>query len=400
MVNNYMFVALSKDKKKIKGKVEASSVDELRMIINFHDYYLIKYKKLKKVDRKFIEKSIKPKDVKDLCKNMAMMLKTGQSLISVLQIIESTTNNKTLKDMLNFTVIEMTNGQSFTSCIKKYKKYFSNMFISMIEIGEKSSNLIDVFEYLSKYYDNQSKIRSKIINAMFYPLILLFLSVVIVFVMCLFVLPMYEGIFVENNIELPIVTKILFGFSGFVNDYLMFVIVGLVLLILVSILFFTSQLGKKFISSVLSKLPFIRNVYKTINIYMVASSLEIMLVNKLSIIDSMNILVNSLNDRYLIRKFKWVSDEVRRGQNLSTSLESFNYFPKMFIEMIRNGENSNQLELEAKAASLYYFQKVNDILTKVTVFIEPLLIIFISIFVGGIMASVFLPMLSLLSSIG
>lgn len=400
MVNNYAFVALSKDKKKIKGKVEASNVDELRMIINFHDYYLIKYKKLKRTQRKLIEKNIKEKDVKDLCKNMAMMLRTGQSLVTVLDLIGSTTSNKTLKEIITYTITEMTNGQSFSSCIKKYKKYFSNMFISMVEIGEKSSSLPEVFEYLSKYYENQSKIKSKIINAMFYPCILLFLSVVIVFIMCVFVLPMYKGIFTENNIDLPFVTKILFMLSTFIKDNLIFVILGMILLILLIVLFITSNFGKKIISLLLSKIPVVKNIYKTINIYMVASSLEIMLVNNLTVIETVNILVNSLSDRYLIRKFKWVCDEVRRGQSLSKSLESFNYFPKMFIEMIKNGESTNQLALETKAASLYYFQKVNDILTKVTVFIEPLLIIFISIFVGGIMASVFMPMLSLLSSIG
>ena len=399
-MNNYQFVALSKDKQKIKGNVEASNVDELRKIISFHDYYLIKYKKVKNNKQKFIEKNIRQKDIKDLCKNIALMLKSGQSLFNVLDLLGSTTTNRTLKEIINYTKEEMRNGQSFSSCIKKYRKYFSSMFISMVEIGEKSGSLVDVFEYLSKYYENQNKIKSKVINALFYPCILIFLSIVIVFVMCLFVLPMYESIFIENDLSLPFFTKLLFTVSGFVNDNLLFVILGLVLFILCFCLFVFSKKGKLIINSILSRLPFIGNVYKTINIYMISCSFEIMLVNKLSIVDSTNILVNSLNDSYLIKKFKWVCDELRRGQPLSKSLESFKYFPKMFIEMIRNGENANQLDMEIRSSSAYYFQKVNDTLTKLTVFIEPVLIILIAVFVGGIMASVFIPMLSLLSTVG
>lgn len=400
MVNSYQFIALSKDKQKIKGKVDATSVEELRTIISFHDYYLIKYKKIKNNKQKFIEKTIKEKDVRELCKNMALMLKTGQSLINVLDLLGSTTTNRTMKEMINYTKEEMRNGQSFSSCIKKYKKYFSSMFISMVEIGEQSGSLVDVFEYLSKYYENQNKIKSKIINALFYPCILLGLSLVIVFVMCLYVLPMYESIFSENDITLPFFTKLLFMFSGFINDNLIFVILGLLLIVLFIVLFVLSKKGKLLINSLLSKLPFISKIYKTINIYMISCSLEIMLVNNLSIVDATNILVNSINDNFLVKKFKWVCDELRRGQPLSKSLESFKYFPKMFIEMVRNGENANQLESQIKSSSQYYFQKVNDVLTKMTVFIEPALIILVSIFVGCIMASVFMPMLSLLSSIG
>ena len=399
-MNSYQFIAINKEKQKIKGQVEASSAQELRMIISYHDFYLVKYKLLKKTKQKFIQNKIHQKDIKEFCKNMAMMMKTGQSLIMVLELLEATTRNRTLKEMISYTKNEMKNGKSFSSCIKKYKKYFTNMFISMIEIGEKSSSLMDVFLYLSNYYDHQTKIKTKIINAMFYPMILLFLSVVIVFVMSLFVIPMYEGIFIENNITLPLLTKFLFFISNFLKNNLIIVVLFIILVLLLGILLFTSNKGKVLINRILCHIPFISRIYKTINIYIISSSLEIMLANKLSIVDSVNILVNSLNDGYLIRKFKWVYDELRRGQTLSKSLESFNYFPKMFIEMIKNGENANHLELELKSSSEYYYQKVNDVLTKLTVFIEPLLIILISIFVGGIMASVFVPMLSLLSSIG
>lgn len=400
MVNNYLFIAINKEKQKIKGQVEATNVDELRMIISYHDYYLVKYKLIKNTKQRFIENKIRTKDIKEFCKNMALMLKTGQSLVTVLELLEVTTTNKTLKEMITFSKTEMLNGKSFSSCIKKYKKYFSNMFISMIEIGEKSSSLMEVFLYLSRYYENHNKIKSKVVNALFYPMILLFLAIIIVFVMSLFVLPMYEGIFRENNIELPLVTKLLFIISNFLSSNLILVLLGLILFILTSILLLTSRKGKMIINSFLSHVPFISKIYKILNIYIISSSLEIMINNKLTIVDAVAILVNSLNNNFLVKKFKWVYDELRRGQTLSKSLDSFKYFPKMFIEMIKNGENANHLALELQNSSEYYYQKVNDLLTKLTVFIEPLMIIFISIFVGGIMASVFIPMLSLLSSIG
>ena len=159
--------------------------------------------------------------------------------------------------------------------------------------------------------------------------------------MSLFVIPMYEGIFIENNITLPLLTKFLFFISNFLKNNLIIVVLFIVLVLLLGILLFTSNKGKVLINRILCHIPFISRIYKTINIYIISSSLEIMLANKLSIVDSVNILVNSLNDGYLIRKFKWVYDELRRGQTLSKSLESFNYFPKMFIEMIKNGENAN-----------------------------------------------------------
>ena len=279
-MNKYKFIALDKEKKKIKGMVEAASIDELRKIISFHDYYLIKYKKVKQDKKHFISHTVREKDVKELCNNMAMMLSSNQPLISVISILEATTSNLGIKEFLNYTKEELNKGQSFTSCVRKYNKYFSNLFVSMVDVGEKSGSLKEVFSYLSKYYENTEKIKSKIVNAMIYPSILLLMAVVIMFVMCLFVLPMYSDIFIDNNIDLPLYTMILFSFSNFLKEYFIFVILTLILVFLSSILFVMSKKGKSFISLVLSKLPFISKIYKLFYIYIISSSLEIMLSNK------------------------------------------------------------------------------------------------------------------------
>lgn len=398
-MNNYYFVAISKDKQKIKGTIEASSLDELRKIVSYHDYYLVKYKKQKAKKEKFIEKSVKTKDIIDLCNNLSMMLSTGQSLLKVISLLECTTKNKGIKEFLSFTKEELVNGNSFTDCVKKYKKYFSNLFISMVEIGESSSTLPLIFDYLAKYYTNQKNIKSKIINALIYPSLLLVLSFIVVFIMCLFVLPMYEGVFNESSVNLPIYTKILFEISSFVREYFVFVVSLILLILLIMLLLIFSKKGKSFINTLVSKIIFIKNIYKTLKIYIISSSLEIMLSNNLSLVECMDILVNTINDSTLEKKFKWVSDEIKRGQTLTKAIESINYFPKMFCEMINNGENSGKLSVEMSNASKYYYNKANDVLSKIAVFIEPIMIIIISLFVGLIMISVFMPMLSLLSNI-
>lgn len=398
-MNKYKFIALDKEKKKIKGMVEAASIDELRKIISFHDYYLIKYKKVKQDKKHFISHTVREKDVKELCNNMAMMLSSNQPLISVISILEATTSNLGIKEFLNYTKEELNKGQSFTSCVRKYNKYFSNLFISMVDVGEKSGSLKEVFAYLSKYYENTEKIKSKIVNAMIYPSILLLMAVVIMFVMCLFVLPMYSDIFTDNNIDLPLYTMILFSFSNFLKEYFIFVILTLILCFLSSILFVMSKKGKSFISLVLSKLPFINKIYKLFYIYIISSSLEIMLSNNISLIDSLKILITCLNNSSLVKNFKWILDEIRRGVTFYSACETSGYFPKMFVEMVKNGEITNNLTNEVKSSSKFYFVKLNNTLSRLSIFIEPVLIILISLFVGLIMVSVFMPMLGLLSNI-
>ena len=398
-MNKYKFIALDKEKKKIKGMVEAASIDELRKIIGFHDYYLIKYKKVKQDKKHFISHTVREKDVKELCNNMAMMLSSNQPLISVISILEATTSNLGIKEFLNYTKEELNKGQSFTSCVRKYNKYFSNLFVSMVDVGEKSGSLKEVFSYLSKYYENTEKIKSKIVNAMIYPSILLLMAVVIMFVMCLFVLPMYSDIFIDNNIDLPLYTMILFSFSNFLKEYFIFVILTLILVFLSSILFVMSKKGKSFISLVLSKLPFISKIYKLFYIYIISSSLEIMLSNNISLIDSLKILITCLNNSSLVKKFKWILDEIRRGVTFYSACETSGYFPKMFVEMVKNGEITNNLTNEVKSSSKFYFVKLNNTLSRLSIFIEPVLIILISLFVGLIMVCVFMPMLGLLSNI-
>lgn len=397
-MNNYQFIAISKDKQKIKGNVEANDVEELRKIISYHDYYLVKYKIKTSKEIKFIEKNVKSKDIKNLCKNTSLMLKSGQSLIRVITLLEATTRNKGIKEFLSYTKEQMPNGMSFTECVKKYEKYFSKMFISMVEIGEKTATLQEVFANLARYYDNNEKIKSKILNALFYPLILLGMSIIVFFVMCVVVLPMYSEIFMNNTLELPLYTRILFSTSLFIKDNLLFVLLGVALVFLIIILILISKKGRKIMINILSSIIGIKEIFKLINLYTISICLDIMLSNKFSLIDSLEVLLLSLNDNYLVNKFKWISDEIKRGQSLSNAISSVNYFPKMFCEMVKNGEYSNSLGEEMHNSSDYYFEKIKETLSKLATLVEPIMIISISFFIGMIMFSVFVPMLNLLSA--
>lgn len=397
-MNNYQFVAINKEKQKIKGHIEASSVDELRKIISYHDYYLIKYKENKIKEKKLLEKNVRSKDILDLCKNFSLMLKTGQSLIRVVSLLEATSRNKGIKEFLSYTKEQMPNGMSFTECVKKYDMYFSKMFISMVQIGENTATLEEVFTNLARYYENNEKIKTKIINALFYPTILLLMSIVVFFVMCVVVLPMYSEIFESNTLELPIYTKILFTLSGFIKENLLFVLLGLFLFILIFLLFIISKKGKKVLINVFSKIFGINKIFKLINLYTISICLEIMLKNNFTLVDSIEVLIDSLNDKFLLSKFRWVSDEVKRGESFSNAISSINYFPKMFCEMIKNGEYSNSLSDEMHNSSSYYFEKIKSTLSKVSVLVEPIMIVLISLFIGLIMFSIFMPMLNLLSA--
>lgn len=396
-VNSYYFTAISKEKKKIKGYIDANNEEELKKIISFHEYYLLSFKKKNKKKRNLLDKIIRTKDIKDLCDSFSRMLKTNQTLYNVLKILEASVSNKGIKEILKESLTDIYNGKCLSYTLKKYKKYFSNFFISMVEVGEETNNLSDVFTYLGKYYEEVLRIKSKIINSLLYPSILFILSIVVFFVMCVFVLPTYREIFIQNNIELPLYTRILFDSSYFIKENLFFVVGILILSILMFSLIIVSTKTRQFILSILKKLIVINKVFKLLNVYLFSRNMQILLESKLTINQSLSIIVETINDKELNHKLMWVSDEVKRGQKLSNSLKSINYFSSFYLEMVRNGENNANLSIEFKSLSDYYFNKLNDTLLKLSTFIEPTIIIIMSLFIGLMMLSIFIPMLNLLT---
>lgn len=394
----YRFLAITKERKKVKGILEVSNVEELRQIISYHNLLLLKYKKFKVKKKKLIESKLSKKELISFFRNMAMQLENNTNILNVFDIIKDISKSNALKKYLSEAKDEIQRGNSISYTMRKNSKLFPKLAIDLVELAEKTNSLKKTFKYLENYYFEMEKIKNKSFTAFLYPSLLLILGSMVFTILMFFIVPVYENIFITNGITIPFYTKLIFLISSIIRKNLYYLIISLLVTILVIFLFLISKKGKVLLEWIIRHMPIVKRIYAKFYYYQLSLKFSIALNSGISFIKCLDLIISDINNGYDKRKMLWIKEEIKRGQSISYSFETSNHFPKFYIESIKNGEKSNLMVNQFEYLSKIYLDELINTLNKVNVFIEPLSIIIISLFVGFIMFSIFIPMMSLFNN--
>lgn len=395
----YYFVALNKEKRKIKGYLEVTNVDELKKVLAFHELILIKSKKVKDKKKKLIENKLSKKDKINFYKNLEVLLNSNKNLILSLKLMKDISKNSLIKKFLDDAIEQLNYGNSLSSVMMNYKNIFSRFEVDLIEIAEKSNGLEQCFHHLKTYYEETNKIKNKLITSLIYPSILIILSIAVFFVLMVYIIPIYSNIFNENRIDTPIFTKIIFDLSSFIESNIIIIVIILLIIILLLFILLFSKKGKEVLINIIKRIPIIKNIFIKLDLYYLCSKFSIIMNSGMSFIDSLGILINSSSDSNEKRVLLWIKDEIKRGQSITEAFSSSKNFNKFFIEVIKCGENSGSMSIQFLYLSRLYLDELLAILNKVFILIEPISIIVISLFVGCIMLSIYMPMMDIFNSL-
>lgn len=396
---NYCFIAKSSQGTKIKGYLRAKDEEELKRIIKDYNYELIRYRK--KVNHTFFTiSSVKKKDLLAFLERLEMTLNAGVSLTDSLEIVMHSISNIKLRSILSTVCKEIKKGRLLSSVLCEYKKVFPEYFITMIYLGEVSGNMLAVIRHLSQTIQSEIKIENKVLSSLFYPIILLFFSIIVIVIIFNIVVPSFVSIFKEMNVTLPLITKIIIAISKFSVKYGNYVLLS-ILLFIFGILVFSNTKKGKYVSHILScKLPIIRLVVKEkfyINFF---KSMNIMLASGLPVVSCFQTCTNLVNNKYIKNKLIFASDEIKRGESISNAIYSTGIFPLLIVETIEIAEESANLLETVSNLSRIYEEDIDLRLTKYSQLIEPAFIIFIAVLVIVVIISIFTPLLEILKNVG
>lgn len=396
----YNYLARSPTGKKVRGILQVESEEELFEIMVKHNFQLIKYKINKPKKSLLSIFSVKRNDLLLLCENISMMLRAGLSLKESIKLVEEVTSKALLKKTLGEIVKELEKGKSFSVILQQYPDIFPIFFRTMIKFAEISGNLKEIFEHLIRYYKFDIKIRKKIANTLFYPCLLLVMCFAVIIVMSVVIVPSFEQIFRQMKVELPLITKIIITISGFVSKYCFLIIIILLGLIIGLVIFFQSKKGKYVFDYCISKFIIIRKFTQISFTSRFCRCFKILIDSGIPIVSSLEITANLLSNSYLKNHFEFVVDEIKRGNNISNALFSINFFPPLVIETLFISEKSANLSYSLDVLSDLYEEEMHNKLQKLATFLEPALIIFISLLVIILIIAVFIPLFSMLDNIG
>lgn len=386
----------------VSGVMEAENLITLRGMLRDKDLYLISgaENKSKKSGEGAARKRIAARDLAIICKQLNSMLAAGVTLIRSLDILYQQTENARLKAILREIYEDVQKGDMFSEALKKQGNRFPPIMISIIESGEASGTMDEVIGKLANQFDGDSKIHSKVVSALVYPIVLLVLVIAAVVVMLVFVLPTFVGMFEDSGSELPGPTKLVMGASNFLVANWYIIIAVIIVAAIVLSQFFRSDTGKRIRDNFYLQVPIVKKVVVNIASARFSRTLANLIGSGLPLMNSLEITSRVVSNVIIEKKVLDMREDIRTGMSLSYGVKKIAVFPPVVHSMIAIGEESGDIDSLLNKLSDYMDEEVEASIARLMSMMEPLLIILLGGSVGFIVVAMILPIFSIYDTLG
>ena len=401
----YFYTAKTADGETRTGNASAVDQHQLAQILKDDGMILIKatsdIKEKKKGWSLFSKGKASAAEKILMTRNLWVMNGTGLSLVKSFDVLAIQARNKNLKKALLDIKEKINKGNSLSTAMSYYPDVFSDLYVSMVKIGEEAGTLEEIFENLSLQMEKEHELRSKVQNAMIYPAIILLTMMGVGVILVAVVIPQLNTFFGTLGADLPIYTKIILGAGNFAAKQWPFLVVAPFVLAGILVAMLKTRQGKKTIDTVLLRLPFVSLLVKENDCALLIRSLSSLIASGVPIVRSLEVSSGIVGNFYFKRAVEGALEKIKKGENLSGALRSYkDIFPFGMTEMIEVGEETGKTSTILKKLAEFYEQEVISATEKLSVAIEPVLIVVLGVSVGVFAFSIIQPMYSVLSSIG
>ena len=343
----------------------------------------------------FQSKKIKLKDISLFCKQMSVMLNSGIPLNNAVDILEQQTDAKNLKASLEVNSKSLKEGSQLSKAMLDQEGMFPDLLIRMVQAGEKTGKLDEVLEKMSEHYNKELKTSRQIRGAMIYPAVLAFLAVAAVLALLYIVIPSFSGIFEQSGMDMPLPTRIVLAASNFVRSYwyILFGVTGI--LVFLFLRYRSTEAGRYQLDRLKLWLPVIKGPMQKIVTARFASTLAILTSAGIPLVEAIESAAATTNNAVVIEKMKIANEGLQKGERLTGMITATGLFPPMMLSMVKIGEESGSLESMLIKTSDYYEEELETAIKQLLSLLEPAMIIVMGVIIGGIVASVMLPMFEL-----
>ncbi len=405
---NYFYTAKSFKGETKSGKLEAKDEKGLAKILRQEGYILIKAnlvkeKPLIKIDisdffSRFKKISLTEKVF--FTRNLKIMIGAGIPLPRALRTLSEQSKNKRFKDVLVKIGEEITQGKNLSDSLALYPQVFSDLFVSMIKVGEESGTLEEVLKNLTNQMERNQELSSKVKGAMIYPIVILCVMVIIGVLMMILVIPKLTTIFTELKVELPFTTRIIMGIGQSLTKFWPIFLLIVILLPILSNFVLKIKKTKIILNKIFLKLPIFSPLIKKINTASTARTLSSLITSGVPIVRALEIVANTLGNFYFKEAINKAAASVQKGEKLSQALNPYqDLYPSIMVQMIAVGEETGETsEILGKLAD-FYEEEVSNITKNMSSIIEPVLMVIIGAAVGFFAISMIQPMYSMMGAI-
>ena len=391
-MKKFKYKAMKNDGTKTTGEYEANSRDDVMEMITSNGYYPLKVEEVIESATINIHKKIKVKEISIFCRQMYTMLDAGVPLINALNLMSTQVTNKHLVEIVKELEEDVRKGEMLSNSMRKFPEAFPTLLTSMVESGEASGNLDEMFLRMSTHFEKENKINNKVKAAMIYPIILACVGVAALIVVMVFVMPTFVSLFDSSGAELPAATKLLIGISSFMsNHYLM--VIGILIAIIVGIIMYSkTESGIYFFAKLKISFPLIKDLNRKMIVSRFTRTLSTLLASGVSLVESLPIVSAVLNNVIAEDEVLKIRERVVKGEGLSTPIEDCELFPPMLSSMVRIGEESGALDDMLNKTADFYDEEVEQAIQTLTSMLEPIMIIIMGLVIGFMVIALMLPL--------
>ncbi len=385
-----------------KGEIEAATEQEARGILARQRINPTKVKKKPKdlfENVSFLQPKVKEQDIIVFCRQFSTMIDAGLPIIQCLDILQSQQENATFKKMLKDIKESVESGKTLAESLKKYPKHFDDLFVNMVAAGEAGGILDVILRRLSAYMEKSARLKSQVKGAMTYPLVTILIAIAVVAVILVFVIPVFEEMFADFGQALPAPTQIVIGMSEFVKGNILWIIIGVALLIFAFRRFYKTEKGRAMIDEFTLKLPVVGILVRKVAVAKFTRTMGTMLASGVAILEALDIVARTAGNKSVESAIYKVRDGISEGQTIADPLSETGVFPPMVCQMIAVGESTGAIDAMLEKIADFYEEEVDQAVENLTSMIEPFMLVFLGVVIGGLVVSMYLPVFQMAGAI-
>jgi len=400
----FKYQARNKDGELQVGFVESYSQNGAADVLVSHGLYVLSLENESKDNffDKFLAmfKHISLTDLMIFTRQFATLMEAKVSLGDSMKNLQKQTRSAMMKEVIYEIGTDVDSGLSLSQALERQKDVFSEFYVSMIRSAEITGRLEEAIIYLAEYIEKQKLWRSRIVNALIYPAILVAMFLGIVILMVTMILPNIKPILLEAG-DLPWYTDVVLNGGDFITTWWWVAIIVILPMVMFFLEYIRSDEGKVVVDEVLLRTPVFGSLFSKMYIARFAESLGILVKGGIPIAQALEITSRSIGSSVFQDILHDVSDRVRGGELLSAALERYEYyFPSLVSQMIAIGETTGRLEELLGRIAIFYTRDVDDMMSRLGELVQPLIIAIIGVFVGFLFASILVPIYNLVKSFG
>ncbi len=324
-------------------------------------------------------------------RQLATMLDAGLAMVQSLQALAEQTSNKVMKDVIKDVTTRVEGGDSFSEALGKHPKVFNKLYVCMVGAGERGGLLAEILGRLATYLENTARLRKKVKSAMMYPTAVTLVALGITVFLLVKVVPVFGEIYAGFGSKLPAPTQILIDLSKWMQKWIYVLIPMFGVGVYGWLMYIKTPKGREFWDKYRIRLPIFGAIAHKICLARFTRTLASLVRSGVPILEVLGIVANTCGNVIMEKAIRAATIDIERGEGLSQSIGKHSIFPSMLLRMMTAGEQTGKVEQMLERVSDFYDDEVETILSGLTSLIEPLLIVFLGLTVGGIAICMFLP---------